>query len=171
MYPIHYTHTLCITFLQDYIVTVHGFSESKDSMTVLIDDGEHKPPTFKNIIEGFKRLSEESQPGDVVFVQFSGHGSRVLGSTPDEEADTYDEVLAPVDYEQSGLIRDTLIFKTLIAPMRFGVTVTILIDTCDTGMMVDLPYVWSTRSDKPGKVAKVSVFLMMILFATSMFHS
>jgi hypothetical protein len=38
-------------------------------MTVLLDDDDHMHPTFLNITEAFKALSEESQPGDAVFVQ------------------------------------------------------------------------------------------------------
>lgn len=125
-------------------------------MTILMDDGEHKPPTFMNIIEAFKTLSEESQPGDSVFVQFSGHGGRVLDANDDAEFESYDEVLVPTDYETSGLIRDTVIFKTLLAPMRFGVTVTIIIDCCDNGMVMELPYAWSPKNDKKEGVVKVS---------------
>lgn len=132
--------------MKDYIVNVHGFPESGDHMTVLLDDKEHQHPTFRNITEAFKALSEQSQPGDAVFVQFAGHGGRVLDSNVEEAS--YDEVIVPTDYEQSGLIRDTLIFKTLLAPMRFGVTVTIMMDTCDTGMIMDLPYSWATKSDR-----------------------
>lgn len=140
---------------QDYIVNVHGFPESKGLMTVLMDDDSHKNPTHMNITESLKALSEQSKPGDAVFIQFSGHGGRVLDGPTDDEAETYDEVIAPSDYQASGLIRDTLIFKTLLAPMRFGVTVTILIDTCDTGMMLDLPYVWTTKADRSDTLAKV----------------
>jgi hypothetical protein len=125
-------------------------------MTILLDDDEHQPPTFVNITEAFKSLSEQSQPGDAVFVQFTGHGGRILDSPLDPEIESYDEMIAPSDYAISGLIRDTLIFKTLLAPMRYGVTVTILIDCCDTGMMLDLPYTWSTRADKPDAVAKMT---------------
>lgn len=125
-------------------------------MTVLLDDGEHDPPTYFNIIESFKRISEQSQPGDVVFIQFSGHGSRLIGSRNSDQVETYDEVIIPCDYEESGPIRDTLIFKTLLAPMRFGVTATILIDSCDTGMMLDLPYAWSTRSDSRGALTSMT---------------
>eukprot|EP00522_Entomoneis_paludosa_P012283 CAMPEP_0172452888 /NCGR_PEP_ID=MMETSP1065-20121228/10415_1 /TAXON_ID=265537 /ORGANISM="Amphiprora paludosa, Strain CCMP125" /LENGTH=612 /DNA_ID=CAMNT_0013205019 /DNA_START=300 /DNA_END=2138 /DNA_ORIENTATION=+ len=142
--------------MKDYIVNVHGFPESDDLMTVLLDDKDHQHPTFKNITEAFKALSEQSQPGDAVFVQFSGHGGRVLDT--DVEDASYDEVIVPSDYEQAGLIRDTLIFKTLLAPMRYGVTVTIVIDSCDNGMMLELPYAWSTKSDRQQQqLAKLSV--------------
>jgi len=144
-----------ICSMKDYIVNVHGFSESEEMMTVLLDDDKHKPPTFINIVEAFKSLSEQSQPGDAVFIQFSGHGGRILDSPINNNVESYDEILVPSDYTVSGVIRDTLIFKTLLAPMRYGVTVTIIIDSCDTGMMLDLPYSWSTRSDRPGMVAKM----------------
>ena len=124
-------------------------------MTVLLDEENHTPPTFNNIIEAFKAISEQAMPGDSVFVQFSGHGGRVLDAAQDSEAESYDEVIVPLDYEEFGLIRDTLIFKTLLAPMRYGVTVTIVIDCCDTGMVLELPYSWTTKSEKRDSVAKV----------------
>lgn len=130
-------------------------------MTILLDGENYTPPTFINIIEAFKTLSEEAQPGDAVFVQFSGHGGRVLDSAVDSEAESYDEVIVPLDYEQQGLIRDTLIFKTLLAPMRYGITVTVMIDCCDTGMVLELPYAWSAKSDKKGSVAKVREFFWL----------
>ena len=116
-------------------------------MTVLLDDGQHQPPTHKNIVEAFKALSEQAQPGDAVFVQFVGHGGRVLDASFGMEENPYDELIVPSDYKESGYIRDTLIFKTLLAPMRKGVTVTMMIDACDTGAILNLPYVWSTRED------------------------
>jgi hypothetical protein len=143
-------------YSQDYIVNVHGFPETTGMMTVLLDDDDHKHPTFFNITEAFKALSEESQPGDAVFVQFSGHGGRILDDRRNSEEQSYDEVIVPSDYSVSGLIRDTLIFKTLLAPMRYGVTVTIMIDCCDNGMVMDLPYSWTARNERKETLAKVS---------------
>lgn len=143
--------------MKDYIVNVHGFPETDDMMTILLDDkNKYKSPTFANIVEAFKSLSEQSQPGDSVFIQFSGHGGRILDSPINNKVESYDEVIAPIDYETSGVIRDTLVFKTLLAPMRYGVHVTIIIDCCDTGMVLDLPYSWSTRADRPESVAKMA---------------
>ena len=134
---------------------MYGFPESKGLMTVLLDDDEHKHPTHENITEALKSLSEQSQPGDSVFVYFSGHGCRVLDAPIDADVESYDESLIPSDYLVSGMIRDTLIFKTLLAPMRYGVTVTLLIDCCDTGMVLDLPYSWSTKNDRSDVPPKV----------------
>lgn len=126
-------------------------------MTVLMDDDDHKHPTFLNITEAFKALSEESQPGDAVFVQFSGHGGRILDDDAQSEEQSYDEVMVPSDAKVSGFIRDTLIFKTLLAPMRYGVTVTIMVDCCDNGMAMDLPYSFTTKHEKRDSIAKVSI--------------
>lgn len=146
-----------IRSVKDFIVNVHGFSEEKGLMTILLDDNEHKSPTHMNIVESFKALSEQSQPGDAVFIQFSGHGCRVLDSAVDTEAEGYDEAIIPSDFHTSGMIRDTLLFKTLLAPMRYGVTVTCVFDSCDTGVMMDLPYAWTTRNDRPEAVPKMSL--------------
>lgn len=143
-----------IRSMKDYIVNVHGFPDSKENMTILLDDKENPHPTFQNITEACKSLSEKSQPGDAVFVQFSGHGGRVFDV--DMEDASYDEIIVPSDYEETGLIRDTLIFKTLLAPMPYGVTVTIIIDCCDSGMMLELPYCWNTKCERQ-QIAKLGI--------------
>ena len=136
-------------------MNVHGFPEAQGHMTILLDDDKHIQPTHLNITEAFKSLSEQSQPGDAVFIYFSGHGCRVLDAPLDTDVESYDEALIPSDFHSSGMIRDTLIFKTLLAPMRHGVTVTILIDCCDTGMALDLSYCLSTKNDRGDVPPKV----------------
>ncbi len=49
---------------------VWGFEEG--NITVLMDDGEHENPTRENILGAYKKIVEESQPGDVVFCHYSG---------------------------------------------------------------------------------------------------
>jgi len=134
-----------IKSIRDFLVNVHGFPETEDCMTILTDDGEHDAPTHHNIIEAFKFLSEASRLGDVVFVQFSGHGCRILDTPINPLVESYDEAIVPTDVAKSGLIRDTLIYKTLLAPMPSGVTLTCLIDVCDTGVSIDLPFSWNSK--------------------------
>ena len=134
--------------VKDFLVNVYGFPETPDYMTVLMDDKQHQPPTHSNITAAFKNLSEKSQPGDAVFVLFTGHGCRVLDSPIGENAESYDEAILPSDYDETGIIRDTLFFKTLLAPMKKGVTLTCVIDCCHTGALFDLPYLWTTKGDK-----------------------
>lgn len=81
--------------IQKYLTEVQGFKESE--MLILMDDGRHHPPTRKNIEDAFRRITEYSNAGDVVFVHYSGHGGRVRDTSGDEE-DGYDETLIPVDF-------------------------------------------------------------------------
>ncbi len=145
-----------IHMVKDYIVNVFGFPEDEQYMTVLLDDKKHKKPTYKNILQAMKFIALRSRPGDAVFIQFSGHGGRVkdLGT---RTADCYDEVIVPCDFQKRGFITDKSIFKTLFVPMAEDVTVTIILDSCDTGIMLDLPYAFETKDDDIDTKAKVSL--------------
>jgi hypothetical protein len=46
-------------------------------MLILMDDGQHHAPTHQNIMNAFTRITQYSEPGDVVFVHYSGHGGRI----------------------------------------------------------------------------------------------
>src|SRR5689334_11371842 len=39
-------------------------------------------PTYENIINAFKRVTEKAQPGEQVYVHYSGHGGRSVTSYP-----------------------------------------------------------------------------------------
>lgn len=105
--------------IQKYLVKAKGFNEGE--MLILMDDGRHHAPTKKNIEDAFRRMTEYSQAGDVVFVHYSGHGGRVRDYSGDEE-DGYDETLIPVDFKSVGQIIDDDILKILVKPMRAGGT-------------------------------------------------
>jgi hypothetical protein len=126
--------------IKQYLVTEQGFRESE--MLILMDDGRHHAPTKRNIEDAFHRICQYSQPGDVVFVHYSGHGGRVRDLSGDEE-DGYDETLIPVDFKRAGQIIDDDILKDLVKPMRQGVHVTVLMDCCHSGTVLDLPYRFS----------------------------
>jgi metacaspase-1 len=79
-------HNDCLN-VRECLKTVHNFRD--DEMMVLMDDGVHSAPTKENIENGFILLTKYSQPGDVVFVSFSGHGGRTKDHDGDE-ADGWD---------------------------------------------------------------------------------
>ena len=72
---------------------------------ILMDDGRHNEPTKRNIEDAFRRVTEYSKAGDVVFIHYSGHGGRVRDLSGDED-DGYDETLIPVDFKRAGQIID-----------------------------------------------------------------
>jgi len=51
-------------------VDVHGFKD--ENITVLMDDGVNTSPTKENILNAYRTLVAESQPGDVAFCHYSG---------------------------------------------------------------------------------------------------
>ena len=152
--------------IKKYLTKVQGFPESE--MLILMDDGRHNAPTRRNIEDAFRRITEYSNAGDVVFIHYSGHGGRVRDVSGDED-DGFDEyvsaattngggcdvsfallaslflftptrTLIPVDFRSAGQIIDDNILDMLVKPMRAGVNVTVLMDCCHSGTVLDLPY-------------------------------
>jgi metacaspase-1 len=74
-------------------------------MLILMDDGRAHPPTRRNIEDAFQRICQYSVAGDIVWIHYSGHGSRVRDVSGDEE-DGYDSTLIPVDFRSTGQILD-----------------------------------------------------------------
>lgn len=112
-------------FLQkNYITDVHGFEE--DKITVLMDDGEHPEPTREAILAAYRQVVADSQPGDSIFLHYSGHGSHVRDDDGDEE-DGFDEVLVPLDFQSAGMIRDDDLYDLLVDGLPQGVHVVSLV--------------------------------------------
>jgi hypothetical protein len=56
--------------MKEFLMKVHGFE--RENMLILMDDDKHHPPNKQIIMDGFRRLTEISEAGDVIFIQFSG---------------------------------------------------------------------------------------------------
>jgi hypothetical protein len=125
--------------MASYLKNCHGFTD--DDFVLLLDDGKNIPPTHKNIMNAFHKLAADAQPGDALFVHFSGHGVRIPDDDGDE-ADGMDEALCPVDYKKAGMIRDDDILEFLVVPLPRGVTMTAVMDCCHSGSAMDLPFTY-----------------------------
>eukprot|EP00927_Polykrikos_kofoidii_P047788 TRINITY_DN42070_c0_g1_i1.p1 TRINITY_DN42070_c0_g1~~TRINITY_DN42070_c0_g1_i1.p1 ORF type:complete len:636 (+),score=146.11 TRINITY_DN42070_c0_g1_i1:66-1910(+) len=135
----------CINDVENWKgVLTEVFSFEEDNMTVLTDDQSdpRKKPTKANIKSGLRWLAAGAQPGDVLFWQYSGHGSQQAGSF--NEADGKDETLVPGDYQQAGMLVDDEIFDLIVTPLQSGVKLTIILDCCHSGTAVDLPFIWQS---------------------------
>lgn len=75
---------------------------------------------------------------------FLGHGGQTKDLDGDEE-DGYDEVIYPSDYTSAGHIVDDQIHAICVAPLKPGVRLTCIFDSCHSGSVMDLPYVYSTK--------------------------
>ena len=74
----------------------------------------------------------------------TGHGGQTKDLDGDEE-DGYDEVIYPVDYKSAGHIVDDHIHHILVRPLKPGVRLTAIFDSCHSGSALDLPYIYSTK--------------------------
>jgi len=132
--------------MKRYITNVHGFEE--ENITILMDDGEHESPTKENILAAYRKIIEETEANDAVFLHYSGHGTKVRDRDGDE-ADGYDEALVPVDYTKAGLIEDDDLYDILCKPLAPGATMVSLMDCCHSGTILDLPYIYKADGSTP----------------------
>ncbi|BFG41166.1 hypothetical protein CerSpe_274400 [Prunus speciosa] len=101
-------------------------------------------PTKKNIENSLKWLVEGCKRGDSLVFYFSGHGLR----QPDfqgDEIDGYDETICPVDFMKEGMILDNDINKTIVLPLKEGVTLHAIVDACHSGTILDLEHVYNRK--------------------------
>jgi len=141
--------------IKEYLMDVHGFEN--ENIVLLMDDDDHDPPTFENITNAFKNVVAETQEGDCVFIHYSGHGGKLKDDDWGEEEDGYDETLIPVDYMESGQIRDDYIYEHLVKPFPAGARMTCLMDCCHSGTVLDLPYKFKADGSSV-KMTKDTVF-------------
>jgi len=101
-----------------------------DAGGVLTDEN----ATLQNIRKAFKELAEKTNPGDEVFIFWSGHGARCADDNGDEE-DGFDELLVPYDASVGGLsqIRESMLlddtFGRWVQDLD-GRKVVVILDAC-----------------------------------------
>ncbi|KAG6557440.1 hypothetical protein Mapa_000712 [Marchantia paleacea] len=109
-----------------------GFAE--EDITVMIDtDTRSVQPTGVNIKKVLRRLIDEAEPGDVLVLHYSGHGTQVPAETGDEEDDGFDEAIVPTDLN---LLTDDD-FRVLFKDIKDGVNFTFISDSCHSGGLID----------------------------------
>lgn len=87
------------------------------------------------ISDTIKRMFDQSSPGDVIAIQYAGHGTQVPDFNGDEaQGDTpgKDEALVPFDYLQNGLVLDDDLGE-MCRNIKTGVNVTFFMDCCNSG--------------------------------------
>ncbi|XP_020589432.1 metacaspase-4-like isoform X2 [Phalaenopsis equestris] len=78
------------------LVDRYGFKES--DIKVLIDsDTAYTQPTGANIRRAITNLVHSAEPGDYLFVHYSGHGTRLPAETGEDDDTGYDECIVPCD--------------------------------------------------------------------------
>jgi hypothetical protein len=96
-------------------------------------------PNKNEIINSWNWLVTGAQPGDSLFMHYSGHGGQVADQSGDEE-DGFDETVIPHDYKSTGQIVDDDIFDLLPARVPPGAHLAVVMDCCHSGTILDLPF-------------------------------
>ena len=93
-------------------------------------------PTYKNIVAKFNAITEIAQPGEQVYIYYSGHGGRATTIYPELRggADQYDEGIVPMDIGNGGRYLLDVELATLLKRMTDkGLIVTVIMDSCHSG--------------------------------------
>ncbi len=114
----------CVNDARDW---AQAFRDRGCRPTVLLD----RQATGKAIRDAIRSTLAGSQKGDLVVIQYSGHGSFVPDADGDE-ADQRDECLCPYDVARNGPITDDELHRLYAGAPR-GVKVLVLSDSCHSG--------------------------------------
>lgn len=129
---------------------MYKLSATKPPAATLLDPKPTAPietptqwPTYENIIETFRNVTQEARSGDFVYIHYSSHGARVKTIFGDikDEGEVFDEALVPfnINTPDGHYLRDVEVATLLQMMMDKGLIVTVVLDSCHSGS--------ATRSD------------------------
>lgn len=129
--------------VRDYLLNAAPEKFDANNVTLLADklDGAAGSPTHARILSAMKALADVSEPGDFVYIHYSGHGSQQPALDPKTETDGRDEILLPADTgnwtDRTKGVPDALvddeIGKALDAIRDRGAFVWMVFDACQSG--------------------------------------
>lgn len=131
-----------VQLVAQYLTTEAPVLFAAQNVTVLSDGvAGAERPTLAAIRGAFAELTAEVQPGDFVYLHFSGHGTQAPALDPTTELDGLDELFLPVDIgpwsDQEGEVQNALVddeIGTLIDGLRAkGANVWAVFDSCHSG--------------------------------------
>lgn len=131
-----------VQLVATYLTTQAPVPFAAENVTVLTDGvAGYEAPTLAAIRTAFADLTAEVQPGDFVYLHFSGHGTQAPALDPSTELDGLDELFLPVDIgkwsDQVGAVENALVddeIGALIDGLRAkGANVWAVFDSCHSG--------------------------------------
>lgn len=100
--------------------------------------------TKKNILQYLRYIKAKAQPGDTLYIHYSGHGSQITDKSGDEP-DHKDETIVPYDFERHGMLMDDTIYDNFLKTVPKNVTVLMVMDCCNSGSVCDLKYSYNSE--------------------------
>lgn len=131
-----------VALVATYLTSQAPVPFAADNVTVLSDGVSGATvPTLAAIRTAFSDLTAEVQPGDFVYLHFSGHGTQAPALDPTTELDGLDELFLPSDIGQwsdkVGVVENSLVddeIGTMIDALRAkGADVWAVFDSCHSG--------------------------------------
>jgi uncharacterized caspase-like protein len=129
---------------------IKSFNYKEENM-ILLDDSGKNPllPTKENILKYLNQVVDATEPGDTLFVHYSGHGSYVPDLNGDEvnnpDNPGMDSVLCPCDYDKyngtDGFILDDTL-KEIVNKLPVGSKLRMFTDCCHGATILDLGYIY-----------------------------
>jgi hypothetical protein len=93
-------------------------------------------------MDNLTKIIASSPSCEEIWIHYSGHGSRIADRSGDE-ADGFDEVIIPLDFQKVGVITDDIIFSVI----RNSKCKTLLFfDSCNSGSVCDLQWNFEIRN-------------------------
>jgi len=139
--------------IRTFLIQDRGFPSAPHDMVLMTDDPKNRgtpfEPTGANIMAAFNWLVTGNNPGDSVWLSYSGHGGQVKDPDGDRESGL-DDTICPVDFESHGQIDSDTLHRAIVSPMIKEARLTVLFDCCHSGSAIELPYVY--RPDSHGEV-------------------
>jgi hypothetical protein len=128
--------------IRNILIGTYGFSPL--NIKTLTDD--NFKPLFANIMASLEWLVKDTQPGDILFLHYSGHGTSLLDRNSDE-IDGRDEAIVPLDYNIRGIISDDILYNFVCKRIPSGVKLYGFFDCCCSGSILDLRYTFKYKAE------------------------
>ncbi|MBD3883952.1 caspase family protein [Phormidium tenue FACHB-886] len=134
---INLVNTVLEKTLKNQLKRVHRLLSPNPEEPAPTEVKEAQKPTYENIVNTFKTITDEAAPGELVYIHYSGHGGQATTIYPElkQGVDQNDEGIVPMDIgDQEGrYLRDVEITTLLKRMTDKGLVVTVILDSCHSG--------------------------------------
>ena len=128
--------------VRDYLLNRSPVPFEPANVAILADDVEAgREPTLAAIVETLDDMAAKAEPGDFLYLQFSGHGFQQTAADPSTETDGLDEIFLPKDTGRwvdrtrgmPNALVDDAVGQALERIREKGAFVWVVFDSCHSG--------------------------------------
>lgn len=129
----------------------YGYGE----VTMMTDEPSNRNssawPNRKNVKKAIKQLIKGTKSGDRLYFHYSGHGTQEQKKvSTKKESDGHNEAI--VEADKGDLIIDDDLYDWLIDALPEGVRLVAIMDCCNSGTNLDLPFTWRPKNSSSNDI-------------------